>query len=244
MEDTANGRIGDRAPHRVLKMFVECTQGCKPDDVRVVEREYGVCVRLARPSVLMMSLGRVSGWATWSICVGSCTNPAPSPGGSGCGGLGPSSQSRRCNEDPCVPQPMQCPGSHTDAVTGVTVECSGHGTCMRSPPKCGRLDAGCVACCHCHANFTGEACTIPVSSLPQRQSLRAQLLNATMTTIAGMDVTSESVQMAATSLRRCVGDGYEVGTPRLHVDEIYTFSLTSPVCMASSANRQHYSDGA
>jgi hypothetical protein len=107
--------------------------------------------------------GGLSEWSPWSPCsnkcptdgrggsfVGistryrTCTNPAPGGGGKDCSVLGEQNEEVDCNITPC-PGPIKiCPGGVRNPQTLLpSIECNGHGTCLKDSVNCTLIDWSC-----------------------------------------------------------------------------------------------------
>ena len=94
-----------------------------------------------------------------------------------------------CNTEPCQAWAKRCPGSSPSLAAGPNplllpaVECSGHGTCSRSPANCREGDA-CVSACVCDTingvAWAGSDCALTSAELDSARARRGELLNITL----------------------------------------------------------------
>lgn len=162
--------------------------------------------------------GGYSDWTEWSACSATCqpgrggtspgvqsryrtcTNPTPSRSGRNC--VGPASQTRACNTDRC-PSPIKaCPGSSYNAgFTAFVSQCSGHGSCERSTPRCASDDRACTVTCRCSEGWAGQDCGRTEAQRQASQLFRESALGSLVQSMAMTDASAAGVNMQANTLR-------------------------------------------
>ncbi len=93
---------------------------------------------------------------------------------------------------------MRCPGSSPDILLSSPllvprVECSGHGSCIRSPVDC-REGQSCSAACSCEEAYAGKACAITEAELQQLQQVRESFLEAIVSSHCTCSCSNKLVQ--------------------------------------------------
>ena len=146
----------------------------------------------------------VSEWSEWSDCSVACT--------SGRAGVFYGSQDRANNkgvEDRycTVECPVTCPGDG----------CSGHGTCVLTPPAC-TDPSTCSAVCSCEHPFTGVACDLDPNSIVYVRQVNDELLNAVWTSLDGMlgEPSCSILTNALTTIIDIIGDDLDRLFPHQH----------------------------
>ena len=89
---------------------------------------------------------------------------------------------------PQVAGQQVCPGSSVGVYVGGTeadlrvpkVECSGHGSCHRTPPSLGTVcrvgDTSCYAICDCEDGWSGAACDTPAADMDALQGVTSTIV--------------------------------------------------------------------
>lgn len=115
-----------------------------------------------------------------------------------------------CNTEKCLAYGKRCPGSNSVIASGdnplwlPTIECSGQGTCERSPSDCREGD-DCTAVCVCNERgdgeyWTGPDCSKTEEELQEARGIRGEMLSSMMSAWEATEVSSDAAAQQISAL--------------------------------------------
>ncbi|KAA0170949.1 hypothetical protein FNF27_06426 [Cafeteria roenbergensis] len=155
--------------------------------------------------------------ATEDCSAGQCVpQPSPSPSPSPAAAASPGA-SPLPSATPTPSPAARCPGSTRSLAGGSNpyqipaVECSGHGSCVRSPALCSEDDTrGCSATCVCDEGWGRRDCLLSAAELQQVQAQKAQFVELQARALETIEASDAAVAQQTETLSALSSDAAEL----------------------------------